>query len=86
MRSFEDRQDKRLGKWHRIDEVAVERGLRLILNGHRAPSGERSRVGVRSDILGALALANVSPEDADIDAEAADCIIQAAAWGEIVYG
>lgn len=86
VRSFEDRTDKRLGKWHLIDEAEVERGLRLILNGQRARTEEHSPVSVRRDILGALALANVSPEEADIDAEAADCIIQAAAFGEIVYG
>lgn len=83
VRSFEDRDDARLGKWVLINEAAIERGIGLILHGQRA---ERSPVGVRRDILAALALASVDPEQADIDAEVADCIVQAAAWGEIVYG
>lgn len=89
VRSAEDADDKRLGKWHRIDEQAVERGLALILSVPQTGPlgmGVRNPVGVRRDILAALALANVSPEDADLDADAADCVIQAAAFGEIVYG
>lgn len=85
VRSAEDPRDKRLGKWRRIDEQAIERGLALILAGQKA-APDRSPVGVRRDILAALALANVSPEDADIDSEAADCIVQAAAFGEIIFG
>lgn len=87
VRSFEDRDDARLGRWVLINEAAVERGLRLILdNGLRPVVEKRNPVSVRRDIWAALALANADPEQADIDAEVADCIVQAAAWGEIVYG
>lgn len=87
LRSAEDADDARLGRWVRVDERAIARGMERILSAPQdiGEHGE-SKLRVRRDILGAIALANVNPEDADIDAEAADCIVQAAMWGEIVYG
>jgi hypothetical protein len=55
----------------------VARGIELILT---------NKVGIRADLKAQVALALGNPEDADIDADAADCIIQAACFGEIVFG
>lgn len=87
VRSFEDREDKRLGKWHLIDAAAVDRGLLLIVDNGRRPVIEAPNpVSVRRDIWVSCVTADKYPEEADLDAEAADCILQAAAFGEIVYG
>lgn len=87
VRSFEDRDDPRLGGWQRVDEDVIAQGMRRILD---APQdiGEFgvSPLRVRRDILASIAIADRRPEDADIDAEVADCILQAGIWGEIVYG
>ena len=41
---------------------------------------------LREDILKNILIANRNNDAGDIDAEAADCIVQAGIFGEIVYG
>lgn len=59
-----------------VDRAAVERGIKRILSGE---------VGIRSDLHAQVA-ESVSSGDPDIDADAADCIVQAGVLGKLVYG
>lgn len=58
-----------------VTRTVVERGIQLILTG---------KVGIRSDLLAQVQ--TLFLDDVDIDADAADCIIQAGVFGELVYG
>ena len=41
---------------------------------------------LRPDLKASITSAIRNPEDADIDSEAADCIVQQALFGKVVYG
>lgn len=61
-----------------VDQAKLEGALALILDTRREFS-------VRGDIYQAIALGNRNNDAGEIDAEAADVIVQAACFGEIVY-
>lgn len=62
---------------HHIDLETIQRGMEKILSGV---------VGIRSD-LAAQVLSGVREDDAiHVDSDAADCIVQAGLFGEVVYG
>jgi hypothetical protein len=97
LRSAEDRVDKRLGAWVRIDPDAIERGMQRIADSRKPdaprckvapghPSASHAACGVCDTIFAAVLTAIADPEGADLDAGDADCIVQAAMWGEIIYG
>lgn len=58
---------------YHVDGAAIRRGIALIITG---------QVKIRSDIRAAVA----SGDAGNVDADAADCIVQAACFGDIVYG
>lgn len=64
-------------KFADISLATVELGFRRIVEGSTA---------VRADLVGTVTVAWLRPDDADIDAEAADAILQAGLFGELVYG
>lgn len=74
--TLHDSEDE--GKKHVVTVATVKRGLKLLT--------QDTKVGVRQDIRKAILLANIDPDNGDIDAEAADVIIQVGIFGEIVYG
>lgn len=66
--------------WTVVDQAWVERALEAIRN-------ERREIELRDDILSAILLADrTNGRQGDIDAEAADCVIQLGLFGEVVYG
>jgi hypothetical protein len=83
-------------KWTRLDVDVVARGLRRIVasrdkgapcNAYGSPEWrQRVACGVRDDIWHACVVADRNPEEADIDADAADCIVQAGLYGHIIFG
>lgn len=64
------------GKEHHINNDVIRKGIGLILIGD---------ADVRRDIVDTLLEACQMMDAGDVDAEIADCIIQAALFGEIVY-
>lgn len=61
-----------------IDFDTLQRGIRLVMQADVVPR--------RDDIRSALLRALVSEDAGGIDAEAADIIVQAGLFGELVYG
>lgn len=66
-----------VGEWIRVTPGLVEKGIALV----KEPSFQ-----VRDDILTAILLCDRNNDAGEIDTEAADVIIQAGVFGEIVYG
>lgn len=66
-----------VGRWIRVYPALVERGIALV----KEPSFK-----VRDDILAAILLGDRNNDAGEIDVECADVIVQAAVFGEIVYG
>lgn len=62
---------------YRIDIEVIQRGLDAIVSG----SAEVNR-----EIAAAIIEAQVNLDSTDIDADAADCIVQVGLFGEVVYG
>lgn len=56
--------------------------LNTIAKGIKVCKGLKLNQTIKASIL----LADADPENADIDGDAADCILQAALFGEIVFG
>lgn len=78
------------GIWYVIDKEAVVKGINIVLNGLPYFSADEQKMvnkpfQVDPDIRSMIARA-VADDDADIDAIGCDVIIQAAVFGEIVYG
>tara|TARA_Y100000310_G_scaffold128314_1_gene127491 strand:+ start:657 stop:1040 length:384 start_codon:yes stop_codon:yes gene_type:complete len=63
--------------WRRVTVSTIARGIRLLKTGE---------VKVSSDITGYIGSAEAEKDASYIDSDAADCIVQAALFGEIVYG
>lgn len=70
--------DQPTNKRHVIDHDAVERGIALILS-------TTEKFSVREDIYRMILLGHYKNDAGEIDAEAADVIVQAALFGEILY-
>jgi hypothetical protein len=66
------------GKKHVVTTATVERGLKLLT--------QDTKISLRSDLRKAVLLANVTNDGGEIDADAADCVVQAGIFGEIIYG
>lgn len=64
-------------KGRMVDENVLAQGIRLLLVG---------KVGIRSDLLEHLKTGVWEGDAGEIDAEVADCIVQAGLFGQIVYG
>ena len=62
--------------WHRLDKDVIVKGIERIMSGE---------VGIRSDLHAQIS-ESIRADDCDIDADAADCIVQAGIFGELVYG
>ena len=83
-------------RWTLLDVETVARGLRLIVssrdkdaprNAYGSPEWRaKASCGVRDDIWQACVIADRNPEESDIDADAADCIVQAGLYGHIIFG
>jgi hypothetical protein len=74
---MEYNDDGPVGEWITITQSLVESGIERI----KHPS-----FLVRDDILLAILVSDRNMDASEIDIEAADVIIQAAVFGEIVYG
>ena len=66
------------GEEYVVTVETVKRGLKLLT--------QDTKIGLRKDLRAAVMVANISNDAGEIDSEAADCIIQAGIFGEIVYG
>lgn len=64
-------------KRHGLTFDVIEKGLALIC---------KPGFQLRKDILSSILVANRTNDAGDIDSEAADCIVQAGLFGEIIYG
>lgn len=62
--------------WTTLDKATVARGFDLALNGQF----------VNDDLKGAIFRALANDDGAELDAEAADCIVQLGLFGELIYG
>ena len=65
-------------KLHYVTHEMLEKGIALILS-------TETRFQVREDLYRMILLGHYKNDAAEIDAEAADVIVQAAIFGEIVY-
>ncbi len=63
--------------WHKLDGEKIEEGIRLIVDGQV----QIART-VRNDIYDA----SMENDAGNIDALGADCIVQAAVFGQLIYG
>jgi hypothetical protein len=63
--------------WRNISHASIERGIKAIASG---------KVRFSAEIMGWILAGSALDDAGEIDATAADCIIQAAMFGEIVYG
>jgi hypothetical protein len=72
---IEDYEDD--GKQHTINKAVIMKGLQAFLD---------NKVRVRKDITKSVLYGILNKDAYDIDAEIADCIIQAGLFGEVVYG
>lgn len=63
--------------WHKLNANMIAKGISRI---------KREDIKMRRDILSAILVADKTNDAGEIDIEAADVIIQAAMFGEIVYG
>lgn len=61
-------------QWYTINAETIRKGVNLLLSSEFQVSSD-----IRKQLIG-------DPDDMDVDIEGADCIIQAALFGEIVYG
>ena len=59
-----------------INHDTVVAGIKALLTG---------KVKIRADLLDQVTT-SIATEDCDIDADAADCIVQAGLFGEVIYG
>lgn len=66
------------GKKHVVTVETVARGLKLLT--------QDTKISLRSDLRKAIMLANIQNDGGEIDADAADCIVQAGIFGDVVYG
>ena len=64
-------------EWHELSPDVVEAGITKLLAG---------TLGLHRSLLGTLYTANLYNDAWEIDSELADCIVQAALLGEIIYG
>ena len=60
-----------------IDKAVIEKGFEKIIND--------DNLKISSDIRRKVALAMIEPENADLDANDVDCIVQVGLFGELVY-
>jgi len=78
LRSHEDADDEKLGKWTRIDDEAVRAACARIVNELGLTGNAHIQLSAASTVEGWDA--------GQVDAEAADAIMQIACFGELVYG
>jgi len=69
--------DGPIGEWITVTPELVEKGIKRV---------KEQSFQVRKDILMAILIADHNTDAGEIDIESADVIIQAAVFGEIVYG
>ena len=65
------------GEVHRIDVNTIARGIGLI---------KKNKIKINSTIRDWIVVDDNDNEGSNIDADAADCIVQAGLFGEIIYG
>ena len=65
------------GEWQTITLTDISHGLRKI---------ERGEVHINRALLGDIVCSNINNDASEIDSVAADCIVQAAMFGVLVYG
>ncbi|MGA2977941.1 MAG: hypothetical protein ABSF77_21795 [Spirochaetia bacterium] len=63
-------------KRYEIHRATIQNGLKAILSG---------KVNLRSDIKSSIALASIETDAGYIDADGADCIVQAGLFGHVIY-
>lgn len=71
-----DREDPDDDEWV-VNWATVVSGMERIVSGE---------VGIRRDLRQQVVNSVTDPENFDIDADAADCIVQAGLFNELVYG
>jgi hypothetical protein len=69
------------GAWHLVGRAVVVRGLRKLAGYHKDGAPHPARQAHFRAIYHSLGTDNF-----DVDAEDADCIVQASLFGEVVYG
>lgn len=76
---LEDEHDPRAADapWQKVDVDMIARGLAKI---------KQPGFKINKQTLGWIMTGDVNNDAGDIDADAADCIVQAALFGELVYG
>jgi hypothetical protein len=74
--SFEVRPEEEK-TWHLVNPAIIGQGIQLILSG---------KVKISSQIAGWIQQGVTEQDAGIIDADCADCIVQAGVFGEIVYG
>lgn len=67
-----------------VDAMVVARGVQMILAARGGDADTATKCRIRDDLFAQVM--SLFGEDADVDADAADCIVQAGLFGEVRYG
>lgn len=77
IQEWDEYEDKAIGDRITVNRDLIRKGIKAIMDGEAGVSDRMTKI---------IAGANATNDGCDIDADAADVIIQAAVFGEIVYG
>lgn len=77
IQELDEWQNKAFGPLITVNRKLINKGIKTIMDGE---------AGISDRVIKEIAGANATNDGCDIDADAADVIVQAAVFGEIVYG
>ena len=74
---FDEGTGEPFGDKIRVDRALIEKGIKEILSGD---------TNTGQHMVKMVAVASVTNDAGDVDADVADCIVQVGAFGKLVYG
>jgi len=77
IQEFDEGTGEEYGPLLEVDRALIEKGIKEILSGE-------SNTG--QHMVKMVAVASVTNDAGDVDADVADCIVQVGAFGKLVYG
>ena len=70
-------EDTNESEWQTLNLDVIRNGIEKIQN---------NEVNINRDMLKSIVAGNITNDAGEIDSDGADCIVQAALFGEIIYG
>ena len=77
IQEWDEWEDKAIGDKITVDRALIRKGIKQVLSGE---------ADVHKSMVKLIAAANATNDGGDIDADAADVIVQAAIFGTLTYG